>query len=109
MAGGQGVAGSNPAVPTQIRKLIRDFRVGFLASGDQDRSLRSILAHLDHDCRALDLCSRGPCPYSARSADATRALAASQPGTMAVRMARIKADPPTTAIVTIEMEGSGTT
>ncbi len=48
-------------------------------------------------------------PHSARSTVATDVRAARQPGTMAVRMARASADMTTTATVTIEMAGWGTT
>ena len=47
MTGGQGVAGSNPAVPTQVRRLIQIPESAFWRAGDQDRMLRPILALLD--------------------------------------------------------------
>jgi hypothetical protein len=39
-SGGQGVAGSNPAVPTQVRRLIRSLGWAFCRPGDQDRRPR---------------------------------------------------------------------
>jgi hypothetical protein len=47
VTGGQGVAGSNPAVPTQVRRLIRSPGSAFCGSGDQDQGLRSLLTRLD--------------------------------------------------------------
>jgi len=47
--------------------------------------------------------------HSARSAAATDVRAASQPGTMAVRIARASADMAATVTVTIEVVGWGTT
>src|SRR5215813_3393352 len=37
VTGGQGVAGSNPAAPTQVRRLIRNSESAFWAFWDQDR------------------------------------------------------------------------
>jgi hypothetical protein len=39
-SGGQGVAGSNPAVPTQVGRLIRSLGWAFCGPGDQDRGPR---------------------------------------------------------------------
>src|SRR5262245_14600696 len=38
VTGGQGVAGSNPAVPTQVRRLIRNSESAFWAFWDQDQT-----------------------------------------------------------------------
>ena len=47
VTGGQGVAGSNPAVPTQVRRLIRSSGLAFLAFWTKIERLRSVVALLD--------------------------------------------------------------
>ena len=47
VTGGQGVAGSNPAVPTQVRRLTRCSGSAFGRLGDQDRRQRCLLPRLD--------------------------------------------------------------
>ena len=79
---------------------------GITGTAARQRERRA--ARWRHSAGAYRAGRDGP-THSARSAAATDVRAASQPGTMAVRIARASADMAATVTVTIEVVGWGTT